>query len=262
MKQKFGLTCFAGKKGGFLVPGNIKRESGPSISRTAGTSRPNIKSEGYASKSGHGGTSYYSDPQYPDEDDGVARIDIQHINLASDEDDESLSPTPGYTKGKSPATSKGGLKPIRLDRHEHKERVSQVNTDPTVKDMPSEDTRDSDTPMVDEERSTRVNRGSRQRQVQGVDTDGNVQVKDEPDEPVNLMDQVEPGPQASSSAVHSDARRYENDTESDEPAEDEPADDEPAHKEKRATRAKRKSTKFVIQTEEDRNEWERHLEDL
>lgn len=262
---RLGLTCFAGRRGGLLAPGSgIKREDVTSTRRTTGASGPNVKSEGRPAKTETASKSYHEDPQYPDEDGSLPRIDIQNINLVSsdevDEDDEPLSPTPGYTpKGKSPAGSnRGGLKPVRLDRHEHKERTSQVNTAPTIKGMPADDTRDSDTPMVDEERSTRMDRGPQKRVFKGAYVDGDVRVKDEPVEPMGVMDQLLPGPQASRSATEPKFRRYEIDTDEGE----EIIEDEPAKKQKKKIHSKKKGTKFVIQTEEDRGEWERHMEDL
>ena len=186
----------------------------------------------------------------------MPRIDIQNINLvSSDEEDEFISLTPSQRlKVKSPSGSnKGGLKPIRLDRHEHKERISQVTTAPTVKEMPAEDIRDSDTPMVDEMRSSRARRESK-----GANADGNVQIKDEPVESMDLISQLAADPLASRSAAESAARHQGVDADEVEGT----VEEEPIPKQKKRHHARKRSAKFVIQTEEDRGEWERHLEDL
>lgn len=232
-----------GRRGGFLAPGGIKRESGPSVSRTGASSAPTIKREKGETKTSYGQDSSYIVPRYPDEDEDLPRIDIQHINLISSEDeDDSLSPTPSRSKHKSPAgNGRGGLKPIRLDRHEHRERTSQVSTGPAVKDTPPEDESEHDTPVVDEERSTRATRTSRQRGARGIHNDG-IQIKDEPQDATSSLDEVAPS----------------RDIQDEEDTDDSEVDDQQTTK----TRLRKKPAGFVIQTEEDRNEWERHIEDL
>jgi DNA-directed RNA polymerase III subunit RPC4 len=248
--QWIGLTRYADRRGG-LAPGSIKREGGGSASRSGQSSHPTIKKEGDGHKAGSGGKSSTSDPQYPDEDHSLPRIDIQNINLiSSDEDEEPILPTHGQSRGKLAMNStKGGLKPVRLDRQEHKERTSQVNTAPTIKDMHDDDSKDSDTPMVDEERSTRVGRDARKREFKGTYDDDSVEIKHEPAEPGSIIDQVAPGPAVARAAIEND------DDEGDDEA-------ERAIKQKKKLYPRKKPAKFVIQTEEDRREWERHLEDL
>lgn len=211
----------------------------PGGSGGSGGSGLNVKNEGRSIKGGYGGRSYDQDPLYPDEDHSVPRIDIQNINLmSSDEEDDYVAPAPGHRRTGKPKSNKGGLKPIRLDRHEHKGRASQVTTTPAVKDMPADGTGDPDTPMVDEERSTQVDRGTTKRELKGVLVDGEMQVKDEPAESTNVMDQLEAGEGEGM------------------------VDGVPALKERKKPLLKKKGMNFVIQTEEDRGEWERHLEDL
>ncbi|CAG8903651.1 unnamed protein product [Penicillium egyptiacum] len=59
-----------------------------------------------------------------DDEENELRVSIDHINLDSDEEDWD---TPKDIKGKQASRSSGGLRPIRLERHEHKERVISVN---------------------------------------------------------------------------------------------------------------------------------------
>jgi DNA-directed RNA polymerase III subunit RPC4 len=218
-----------------------------------------VKTESRPRKTGTVSKVEHKDPEYPDEDGSLPRIDIQNINLiSSDEDVEEdvvMESTAGHRpKGKSQAgANKGGLKPIRLDRHEHKERISQVTTAPTVKDVPTEDARDSDTPMVDEVRSTRA----RTRGSKGTIADGKVQVKEEPAEPMHMTDQEAAGLEASRAATEPASKHREV-----EGGDSETVEDEPLKRPKRKPYVKKRGAKFVIQTEEDRGEWERHLEDL
>lgn len=238
-----------------------KRESGASTSHSIGTSAPSVKSENKStlrfSHAGSGSKSYIPDPQYPDEDDSTPRIDIQHISLiSSDEDEELTTPTLGHIGKRIPEanSSKGGLKPVRLDRQEHKERKSQVNTGPSMKDTSGDETLDSDTPMVDEERSAQIDR----RTFKGAYIDEDVQVKDEPDEEVNTIDQLVPAHQAASSAAELNTRTEVRDTGKGR----ETVDGRIQHKQKKKPQTRNQGTRFVIQTEEDRREFERHLEDL
>ncbi|KAJ5782552.1 RNA polymerase III Rpc4 [Penicillium paradoxum] len=61
-----------------------------------------------------------------DDEEHALRISIDHINLDSDEEDWD---TPKDFKGKQPSRSSGdrGLRPVRVERHEHEERVISVN---------------------------------------------------------------------------------------------------------------------------------------
>ncbi|MCJ1231061.1 hypothetical protein MMC12_007736 [Toensbergia leucococca] len=74
-------------------------------------------------------SAYVSSEEEPDPAEGP-RVNIEHINLVSDEDTEE---SPEETKGKEheKAANHPGrtLKPVRIDRHEHVERAINVNTD-------------------------------------------------------------------------------------------------------------------------------------
>lgn len=67
-------------------------------------------------------------PQYPGEDEDVIRVDIEHINLLSDDEDEAESNEADNSRnlGKGKTNAKGGLRPVRLYREEHKERATVV----------------------------------------------------------------------------------------------------------------------------------------
>ena len=75
------------------------------------------------------------DPLYissESESDGIngPRISIEHINLLSDEEiDEIFNTTKGKGHQKRPKPPGWTSRPIRLDRHEHVERAVGVNTD-------------------------------------------------------------------------------------------------------------------------------------
>ncbi|KAJ5812887.1 RNA polymerase III Rpc4 [Penicillium robsamsonii] len=61
-----------------------------------------------------------------DDEENALRVSIDHINLDSDDEDWD---TPKDFKGKQPSRSSGerGLRPVRVERHEHEERVISVN---------------------------------------------------------------------------------------------------------------------------------------
>lgn len=76
---------------------------------------------------------YISSDEEPDMTEGP-RVNIEHINLISDEDTDAEKVKPSsQDKGKEmekEAKIPGwSLKPIRIDRHEHVERVMGINTD-------------------------------------------------------------------------------------------------------------------------------------
>lgn len=184
--------------------------------------------------------SKYFEPRYPDQEyDDSPRVDIEDINKNYESDNEVVVTGSRKIdrKGKGSAAT-GGLKPVRLHREEHKERVTIVNTAPEppsgIKKDPDPVTisDDSDVPMVDEERSGQPNAP---------------RVKSEPVEEITL-----PGPPPSP-----DSKRK---TKGKEPASallDSPK--KPKHK---PAAVKKKDEKPVLQTDEDRAEYERHLLDV
>lgn len=117
--------------------------SGTSRSSNFGSTRvksePLVKSErdrdGDVSMGGSGGRriktegGYVSSDEEPDAAAGP-RVNIEHINLVSDEDsDEELKSNKGKERAKSVRAPGWNLKPVRLDRHEHLERSVGVSTE-------------------------------------------------------------------------------------------------------------------------------------
>ncbi|KAF4617085.1 hypothetical protein G7Y89_g15063 [Cudoniella acicularis] len=210
----------------------------------SGASGSRVKGEGGARSgpSGSGdynsaykgqGKNFFYEPSYPGFDgDDTPRIDIERINLVSDSDDEpvitSIRPV---NKGKSKA-SKGGLKPIRLTREEHKERVTIVNT---TSESSEPKVKKDDEMEIDENRSTRV-----------VAIGDGVRVKREPSIELEYRPPAQDPP---SPELHN---RPEKSTK---------IDLSPA-KEKKARQHSKKEVKPVLLTEEDKAEYERHLEDV
>ncbi|RDL32003.1 uncharacterized protein BP5553_09405 [Venustampulla echinocandica] len=210
--------------------------AGWSAGSGAGAGGPRIKSEG-----GHHGSGTYSggnkgafyEPLYPgfEDDDDTPRIDIEQINLVSDAESDEPIPTGtrAVRKGKAKA-GKGGLKPVRLHREEHKERVTIVNTQPQTKTEPQLKV-ENDEMEIDELRSS-----------QAEPPADIIRIKTEPDQSLDIQSALElPGPSSPElrkSTINLDV-------------------------EKKARRpSKKKEKKPVIQTEEDRAEYERHLEDV
>ncbi|KAK2759130.1 hypothetical protein FQN54_003229 [Arachnomyces sp. PD_36] len=69
-------------------------------------------------------------------DDTGPRVSIENINVISDSEDESDEPYDGKGKGKGKAKQRAGtsengrgLRPVRVERHEHVERVVAVTTE-------------------------------------------------------------------------------------------------------------------------------------
>lgn len=83
------------------------------------------------SKSVIGGASGAGDISSDESDSGI-RVSIDQINLNSDEEFDGVDESKG--KGKMPVKGAGrgrdrGLRPIRVERHEHEDRVVSVNMD-------------------------------------------------------------------------------------------------------------------------------------
>jgi DNA-directed RNA polymerase III subunit RPC4 len=226
-----------GASGGF----NVKREGGG----------------GSYSGSGLPGTQdrdWFPEPQYPHDDDDVAKIDIEAINLISDEDDEpqysgSRSKSNVYGKG----SSKKGLRPVRLHREEHKERVLLVNTESSTKSPPDED---GNLPTNDD-----LQPSKNAKEFKGVYQDpDDVQIKDEPratPEPPELTVKASPDSKRKIQDAHASTVPINLD-----PVLDEETFTSPREKRKVRRPSKNKEKKPVIQTEEDRAEYMRHLDDI
>jgi DNA-directed RNA polymerase III subunit RPC4 len=236
---------------------------------------------------GDGGAERYefAEPVYPDEeDDGppAPRVDIEQINLISDDEDEDVRPGlsvagASRNKGKGRATGgKGvGMRPIRLTRQEHKERVMLVNTDSSAQpDLDSKDglknpafADDDDDGMFVPEDPVELRRQARLvHMYQGKRFPG-----DEDDDEPELDPYIKPDP----GAIPADEMDLDNTPELSTPAtvrrgSDIDLDDIPeaeATAKREFTIKRRKSSvikdkKPVLQTEEDKAEYQRHLIDV
>lgn len=153
----------------------------------------------------------------------------------------------GNGKGKGKVSSHKGLRPVRLMREEHKERVLLVNTDSAVKPAPESD---DDMPTVVEVRST----GRKRRDS------GDVKIKDEP--------HTTPEPSSPDIKHSPESRRKMQDSLANMiPANDGVPPAAPASPETKKDRRARapvikKIKPPVFQTLEDEAEWSRHLEDV
>lgn len=199
------------------------------------------------------------EPQYPDEGDDGPRVDIEYINVQSDsEEDVIITGVRSLNKGKGKTSNKGGLKPIRLDRKEHKERGTVVNTEPTIKADPEEDD-DADVMVIDEGRSSKAPKRER-RDTQEND----VKIKSEPGTVPMMSYTREPtasSPPPSDFKVPIDVGSDDPTTES-EAIKAQPTSPGTERKVNPRRLSKKKDKMPVIQTEEDRSEWVRHLEDM
>jgi DNA-directed RNA polymerase III subunit RPC4 len=180
-------------------------------------------------------------------------MDIEQINLVSDDEDDVVITGSGVArnKGKGRATAGHMMKPIRLTRHEHKERVVLVNTDSSA-----------DAPKVEEDEDIAKEEEDEDEGL-FVSQDGTV-VKPEP---ADMMD-VDGVPAAlrresiDLDAIPAAPRRESIDLDAIPPPLT--ADEVAAEKERRAKRKSlaAKNKKPVLQTEEDKAEYARHLEDI
>jgi DNA-directed RNA polymerase III subunit RPC4 len=173
------------------------------------------------------------------------------------EDDVIITGVRSLNKGKGKQSNKGGLKPIRLDRKEHKHRGTIVNTEPVIKADPDEKD-DADVMVIDEGRSSKAPRRERR------DTfEGDVQIKSEPGiipQMTYIREPTASSPPLPEFKVPVEFGDDESNIEP-EPAKSEPVSPSTERKSK-PRRPKQKDKMPVIQTEEDRAEWARHLEDV
>ncbi|MCJ1464384.1 hypothetical protein MMC07_002997 [Pseudocyphellaria aurata] len=240
------------------------------------------------------GPTYISSDEEPDLTEGP-RVNIEHINLLSDGDTDGEKPKAvNQDQGKEvdmeaklPSWS---LKPIRIDRHEHVERVIGVNTD--ASSLTSAELRrrakekgdaegslflpDEDEPEI--LRTVKAKGKSKLKDVEFVrderrwkgvyqddeDNDLEVAIKSEPRDDDDLMD-IDDVADASISAPHlatlSEAVAPE--IVATETLENAKAKEAALLLEKKISqRPKSRLNKPVLQTEEDRNEWARYEEDL
>lgn len=152
----------------------------------------------------------------------------------------------GNRKGRTVNSNKGGQKPIRIQRHEHKKRVAQLNTDSTIKQEPEEIKEDPDFVVVDEARSTTI--------VSGAPRVEDIRVKAEP----ATDPSIPPLPdykQSLSELEDLDASIKNGEAFKIEAKVTSASDVKPR-------KLVKKEKKPVIQTAEDKAEYERHMEDM
>lgn len=190
-----------------------------------------------------------------DDSDADLRVSIDQINIEGDEDldldmDEGVGDGKGKKKmaaGKGGATEREkGLRPIRVERHEHEERVVSVNMESSSKK--SAEMRDQakephdEALFVDEELPKEAGEG---------EGDGQPRVKPEPrEDDETMMDAI---PQANDDSMVTDDGLPEQ------PARvRERLSEEKQEQEKKAT----KDPKALLRTKEDIEEYDRHAQDL
>lgn len=183
-------------------------------------------------------------------------MDIEHINLLSDDEDEDDLVQYGRTKGKGRAvSSKGGMRPVRLAREEHKERVTIVNTEPAATPVVKKDEDvaqevDGEGLFVDhdleaeESRKTQVEYLRDGKIWPGAQTDG-LLVKPDPEPLPDTMDVDDPDKDIKPRVKFTDSSGNASAVKT-------------RHSKSRSGRNK----KPVLQTEEDKEEYLRHLEDV
>ncbi|KZF26538.1 hypothetical protein L228DRAFT_257954 [Xylona heveae TC161] len=220
----------------------IKREGGP-----------RIKSE------------FYTPDDYSSDDDDATegpRIAVEHINLISDSEGEDDPSGKGKGRARNGGRTMGsGLKPIRVDRVEHVDRQSGVSTEAsssTSAELRKQAQEKDDkgglfVPEDEPEAAAKKDKGKEKAPTASRD-EQQVQVKQEPTDEATPMD-VDAIPPAAA-------------------AEDGTAIKQSLSPEQKKKRVKmllkptkrRKPGLFdfnpVLQTNEDREEWERHQEDV
>jgi DNA-directed RNA polymerase III subunit RPC4 len=205
----------------------------------------------YFNSGGRGAANTF-EPEYPDEGDGPLRkVNIEVINLDSgDEDDDDIAPVAhSRGPGKTGAKTKG-LKPIRIKREEHKERTGMITSDTdllaTTKKEPKENEDGSKAGSKD---------GTHKGDVEmSINTGDSTKVKRDPDLESPTLSRFSELPQPSS-PEQKKRRPSKLDAVKQEP-------DPSPRKAKTLRHTRPKDKKPVIQTEEDKLEWERHLEDV
>lgn len=188
---------------------------------------------------------------YPNEPKDVKSMSIDYINISDSEDEEDSIQVLGSrsrSRGARGANMQKSLKPVRLARHEHQERVLLVNTD--AGKIKKEE--DSDEPMIDESRSS----SKRAREDKGVQgTSEGVRIKHEP----GTTPEPEDPPQIKESPETQRRNRFSTAAPTAMMFGTQPA---PPDAPKARVPPKRREQMPVHQTEEDREEYKRHQEDI
>jgi DNA-directed RNA polymerase III subunit RPC4 len=204
------------------------------------------------------------EPIYPEEQEEgtrpAPRVDIEQINLVTDDEDDVVDS--GRDKGKGRMIStKGGLRPVRLQREEHKERVAMVNTEPAASTL-ANDTKEpgglSDVfALPDNEDTDRVESSREDKNWSGAWQDDEVEAKYDPTAVVDGMDVDIIADAGTRHKTHKVPLGQPGD-------EHEPTISRSNEKDKSKPLRKsgNKEKQPILQTEEDRAEYMRHLEDV
>ena len=309
--ERFGVGQASGVLGGVTRPEDGAKKgrsgmggpwSGTSRSSNFGSARvksePWVKSErdrdGDVSMGGFGGKriktegGYVSSDEEPDAAAGP-RVNIEHINLVSDEDsDGEVKSNKGKERAKSVKAPGWALKPVRLDRHEHLERVVGVSTEASPltsaelrkkaqeKDeaegslfIPQEEG-ESATIKTEKKKPTAKRKDvefvRNERKWKGVYQDSDVSDNDTPkikDEPIDESDaMLIDTPPAATTTTKAVTTSPKPTSATDDPAPKQEAPTPTPSKPKRHRKSIPRAPKPVLQTEEDRAEWARHEEDI
>lgn len=210
------------------------------------------------------------EPIYPEEQEEgtllAPRIDIEHINLITDDEDEAddiVESSKGKGKGRM-ISAKGGLRPVRPQREEHKERVAMVNTEPVATTLVN-DAKDISGSLEQEEvfavpesqDTDRVQSIREGKNWSGAWQDDEVELKYDPTMSNDSMDvdvTADAGPRDKTYQGTTGRLGHEH-----EPTISPSVEND---KSKPLRKSSNKETQPVLQTEEDRAEYFRHLEDV
>jgi DNA-directed RNA polymerase III subunit RPC4 len=249
-----------------------------------------IKSESgmshYTGGGGGGGGSRIKsevpEPVYPEEqEDGeraAPRVDIEHINLVTDDEGSDGEAGSNMRKGKGKAiSSKGGLRPVRLHREEHKERVTILNTEPAATGVVAGEGGKSEAPVEkdgtnNEDTKKILSTGpaaAPARKWHGAwkdaddeeeDNEPSLHIKPDPETPApRISDVMEIDSASVTPAVDSHIPV-------DSSVINDPTRTQSPEAQKKKSKSQRKSStkdkKPVLQTEEDKAEYARHLVDI
>ncbi len=277
-QKRPGMGSFMSRGGSsrFGIEPSVKREKDGDIIMGASGARPMVKRE-------NGNVS--SDDDF-DTTEGP-RMNIEHINLISDEEeeeeDEPEKPTQHRPKrlGRDTKVNLSGLKPVRIDRHEHVERSVGVNTEASSTTMADHRRKAKERALAegglflsDDEagkgktskpkgKGKDVQFVKDERRWQGVypedeDILNIPMIKEEPKDDVEAMAIDDVLPTASSLPTNT-----ETTPEPKSPKAFRKAEDPPLFRRKRPRcKGHAKAVRPVLQTTEDRQEWARYEEDL
>ncbi|MCJ1376991.1 hypothetical protein MMC17_000081 [Xylographa soralifera] len=281
---------------GSTLPSLAKVKKEPTVKaekdqRTAtnGTRKPSRKSKESKVKVEDFTATYISSDAEVDELEGP-RINIEHINLISDEDSEDdLTTRKGKERQKSVRPGGWNLKPIRLDRHEHVERHVGVNTDASLltsaqlrqkanerseaegalflsQDEDGEIAKTKPKKVKSKGRDVEFVRDERRWKGVYQDEEDMHELKKVKEEPLddNIM-AIDATPNKATNGVGSSTAQQDSSPNTIlQNLSGVPEEDKETHqpKIKRRRRSAFRTTKPVLQTEEDRQEWERYEDNI